>query len=57
MTPAPGPLSEKIAITCGDPAGIGPEIIRAWLESNPAQARDVAVIGPATWLAGLPAGR
>lgn len=49
-------MSEKIAITCGDPAGIGPEIIRAWLESNPSEALDVAVIGPARWLATLPAG-
>jgi 4-hydroxythreonine-4-phosphate dehydrogenase len=49
-------LSEKIAITCGDPAGIGPEIISAWLGANPSEARDAAVIGPALWLATLPAG-
>ncbi len=52
----PGPLSEKIAITCGDPAGIGPEIIGAWLARNPSGAASVAVIGPAAWLASLPAG-
>jgi len=56
LTASPGPLNEKIAITCGDPAGIGPEIVRAWLDSNPGGAGDVAVIGPARWLAGLPAG-
>jgi 4-hydroxythreonine-4-phosphate dehydrogenase len=49
-------LSGKIAITCGDPAGIGPEIIRAWLDSNPEGARDTAVIGPARWLETLPPG-
>jgi 4-hydroxythreonine-4-phosphate dehydrogenase len=53
---AAGPLNEKIAITCGDPAGIGPEIIAAWIGSNPTDAGDVAVIGPATWLATLPSG-
>jgi 4-hydroxythreonine-4-phosphate dehydrogenase len=46
-------LTEKIAITCGDPAGVGPEIIAAWLASNPAEAGAVAVIGPARWLATL----
>jgi len=45
----------KIALTCGDPAGIGPEIIAAWLAANPAEAADVAVIGPARWLDTLPA--
>ncbi len=44
----------QLALTCGDPAGIGPEIIVAWLAAHPAQARDVAVIGPARWLATLP---
>lgn len=43
----------KLAITCGDPAGVGPEIIAAWLAAHPAEAADVAVIGPARWLAGL----
>jgi 4-hydroxythreonine-4-phosphate dehydrogenase len=46
-------LNDKIAITCGDPSGIGPEIIAAWVASNPALARDTAVIGPARWLATL----
>lgn len=44
----------KLAITCGDPAGVGPEIIAAWLAANPAEAAQVAVIGPARWLATLP---
>jgi 4-hydroxythreonine-4-phosphate dehydrogenase len=49
-------LNEKIAITCGDPAGIGPEIVASWLASNPSDAPGVAVIGPERWLATLPAG-
>ncbi len=36
-----------LAITCGDPAGVGPEIIAAWLQANPELAAGVAVIGPA----------
>jgi 4-hydroxythreonine-4-phosphate dehydrogenase len=44
----------QLALTCGDPAGVGPEIIAAWLGAHPADAREVAVIGPAGWLATLP---
>ena len=43
----------KLAITCGDPAGIGPEIIAAWLKAHAARADEVALIGPARWLADL----
>src|ERR1019366_595495 len=50
LTGEAGPLTEKIAITCGDPAGIGPEIIAAWLASNPSEARGVSVVGPSRWL-------
>ena len=46
-------MSAKLAFTCGDPAGVGPEIIAAWLASHPEEARDVAVIGPTRWLASL----
>lgn len=45
----------RLAITCGDPSGVGPEIIVAWLHAHPEQAGDVTVIGPATWLSHLPA--
>lgn len=45
--------SKPIAITCGDPAGVGPEIIAAWLAAHRDEAGDVAVIGPAAWLASL----
>ncbi len=46
-------MTRPLAITCGDPAGVGPEIIAAWLEGNPDEAGKVAVIGPAKWLDGL----
>lgn len=45
----------RLAITCGDPAGVGPEIIATWLAAHPAEAAVVAVIGPARWLDTLPA--
>ena len=44
----------KLAFTCGDPAGIGPEVIAAWLASHPDEAPGVAVLGPAHWLESLP---
>ncbi len=40
-------MNTKLAVTCGDPAGVGPEVIAKWLESHVAEAADVAVIGPA----------
>jgi 4-hydroxythreonine-4-phosphate dehydrogenase len=43
-------MAGKLALTCGDPAGVGPEIIAAWLAAHPAEAPGVAVIGPAAWL-------
>ena len=46
----------KLAFTCGDPAGVGPEIIEAWLAAHAAEAGGVAVIGPTRWLATLPDG-
>ena len=49
-------MMRKLAITCGDPAGVGPEIIANWLGANPAEIPQVAVIGPPRWLEGLPAG-
>ncbi len=47
-------MSAPLAFTCGDPAGIGPEVIAAWLTAHPAEARDVAAVGPARWLDSLP---
>jgi 4-hydroxythreonine-4-phosphate dehydrogenase len=48
-------MSAKLAFTCGDPAGVGPEIIASWLAAHSGEAADVAVIGPAQWLGTLPA--
>jgi 4-hydroxythreonine-4-phosphate dehydrogenase len=45
----------KLAFTCGDPAGIGPEVIASWLATHPAEAADIAVIGPPRWLDSLAA--
>jgi 4-hydroxythreonine-4-phosphate dehydrogenase len=39
----------KLAITCGDPAGVGPEIIEAWLAQHVEAAREVTLIGPHSW--------
>lgn len=46
-------MTPRLAFTCGDPAGIGSEIIAAWLSANAADATNVTVIGPALWLASL----
>ncbi len=46
-------MSSKLALTCGDPAGVGPEIIATWLATHTAEAGGVALIGPARWLASL----
>lgn len=46
-------MTAKLAFTCGDPAGVGPEIIASWLETHREPAGEIAVIGPAQWLASL----
>ncbi|KAF0092978.1 MAG: 4-hydroxythreonine-4-phosphate dehydrogenase [Puniceicoccaceae bacterium 5H] len=49
-------MSKPLAITCGDPAGVGPEIIQRWLaDRSQAERDDVVVIGPGDWLDTLPA--
>ncbi len=53
MLPPPGKMSAKLAFTCGDPAGVGPEIVAAWLAAHTGEAQEVTVIGPARWLAAL----
>lgn len=45
-----------IAVTCGDPAGIGPELLAGWLQAHPEQAASVVPIGPADWIARLGTG-
>jgi 4-hydroxythreonine-4-phosphate dehydrogenase len=47
MSPLP------LAIPCGDPAGVGPDLIASWLQAHPALADSVMPIGPADWIARL----
>ncbi len=47
-------MRPRIALTCGDPAGVGPELIGRWLHENPGKAGGFCPIGPPDWLAGLP---
>ena len=47
MSPLP------IAVTCGDPAGVGPELLASWLKAHPESAATVVPIGPADWIAQL----
>ena len=42
-----------IAVTCGDPAGVGPELIASWLKAHPESAPTIVPIGPADWIAQL----
>lgn len=45
---------KKIALTCGDPAGVGPEIIARFLSENPSAAENCVPIGARRWLDTLP---
>lgn len=38
-----------IALTCGDPAGVGPEIIERWLHEHPDFRSEVVLLGPSAW--------
>jgi 4-hydroxythreonine-4-phosphate dehydrogenase len=42
-----------LALPCGDPAGVGPDLVAAWLRAHPAEADTVVPIGPADWIARL----
>lgn len=42
-------VDRPLAITCGDPAGIGPEVVAAALRKNVEQERNCVLIGPASW--------
>ncbi|GAB5559856.1 MAG: 4-hydroxythreonine-4-phosphate dehydrogenase PdxA [Synoicihabitans sp.] len=43
-----------LAITCGDPAGVGPEIISSWLKTAGPSSAEVEIVGPSEWLGSLP---
>jgi 4-hydroxythreonine-4-phosphate dehydrogenase len=48
-------MGSALAATCGDPAGIGPDVIAAWLSAaKPGESDGLTVIGPSRWLATLP---
>jgi len=49
--------SPRLAVTLGDPRGIGPEVVARALTTPTPIAADVTVIGPDDQIAGLPAGR
>lgn len=38
-----------LALCCGEPAGIGPEVIAGALRADPARGQDCVLIGPASW--------
>jgi 4-hydroxythreonine-4-phosphate dehydrogenase len=42
-----------LAITCGDPAGIGPEVIAQALRMDPQRGQDCVLIGPGTWTSSM----
>jgi 4-hydroxythreonine-4-phosphate dehydrogenase len=44
------PTKPRLAVTCGDPAGVGPEIIARWIRSRTALVADAVLIGPQSWL-------
>ena len=44
---------KPIALTCGDPAGVGPEIVEKILRERPDLRARVCPVGPAAWLSGL----
>ncbi len=40
---------KKIAITCGDPAGVGLEITEKWISENRSGLNNIVAIGPQHW--------
>lgn len=48
------PSRLPIAVTCGDPAGVGPAIIARYLKEHPQMQRELCVLGPRHWLSSLP---
>ncbi len=46
--------AKKVALTCGDPAGVGPEVAERLLAARPELAQAVCLVGPPSWLERLP---
>lgn len=42
--------SQPLVLTCGDPAGVGLEIIAAWAQAHPQASQAACLIGPRMWL-------
>lgn len=42
-------MSIPLVITCGDPAGVGLELVDNWLDAHPEWATRICVIGPRDW--------
>ena len=42
--------SLPIAVTCGDPSGIGPEVVAGALEANAVTASELVLLGPKSWV-------
>ncbi|MDR2862414.1 MAG: 4-hydroxythreonine-4-phosphate dehydrogenase PdxA [Puniceicoccales bacterium] len=50
-----GALAQKpLALLCGDPSGIGPDIIASWLHAAPENRIGVVPVGAQSWLDTLP---
>jgi len=47
------PLPRPIAVTGGDPAGIGPEVVEAWWAMQADGFEDYVFVGPPDWLSRL----
>ncbi|MGF1453430.1 MAG: 4-hydroxythreonine-4-phosphate dehydrogenase PdxA [Opitutales bacterium] len=47
------PSELPLALTCGDPAGVGPDVIAQWVHAHAGELNDICVIGPRRWLDGL----
>ena len=48
---SPGNL--PLAITCGDPAGVGPELILDWAKTNRGRKDAYVFLGPENWMSEL----
>lgn len=46
-------MNAPIAITCGDPAGVGLELVAQWLDAHPQWAGRICGIGPRVWAESL----
>ena len=43
------PPKLPLALCCGDPAGIGPEVIANALRADSGRGQDCVLVGPALW--------